>query len=59
VLDSPNHELLRPAAALGAVRAGRALRRVASLLGEWAAVAPVANGAAGRSTSLPEDGSSV
>jgi 4-hydroxy-3-methylbut-2-enyl diphosphate reductase len=35
VLDSPNHELLRPAAALGAVRAGRALRRVATALREW------------------------
>jgi 4-hydroxy-3-methylbut-2-enyl diphosphate reductase len=30
VLDSPSHELLRPAAALGAVRAARALRRAAA-----------------------------
>jgi len=35
VLDSPGHELLRPAAVLAAVRAGRALRRVAGVLGEW------------------------
>jgi 4-hydroxy-3-methylbut-2-enyl diphosphate reductase len=32
VLDSPSHELLRPRAAIGAVRAGRALRRVAAVL---------------------------
>jgi 4-hydroxy-3-methylbut-2-enyl diphosphate reductase len=36
VLDSPNHELLRPQAAVGAVRAARALRRVAGALHEWA-----------------------
>jgi 4-hydroxy-3-methylbut-2-enyl diphosphate reductase len=36
VLDSPSHELLRPAAALGAVRAGRALRQVAAALRDWA-----------------------
>ena len=37
VLDSPSHELLRPQAAVGAVRAGRALRRaVAAALHEWA-----------------------
>jgi 4-hydroxy-3-methylbut-2-enyl diphosphate reductase len=36
VLDSPSHELLRPAAAVGAVRAGRALRRVAAALPGWA-----------------------
>jgi 4-hydroxy-3-methylbut-2-enyl diphosphate reductase len=36
VLDSPSHELLRPVAAVGAVRAGRALRRVAGALGGWA-----------------------
>jgi 4-hydroxy-3-methylbut-2-en-1-yl diphosphate reductase len=35
VLDSPSHELLRPAAALRAVRAGRALRRVAAALRGW------------------------
>jgi 4-hydroxy-3-methylbut-2-enyl diphosphate reductase len=37
VLDSPNHELLRPRAAAGAVRAARALRRaaVASLHDGW------------------------
>jgi 4-hydroxy-3-methylbut-2-enyl diphosphate reductase len=36
VLDSPSHELLRPQAAAGAVRAARALRRVAAALHEWA-----------------------
>jgi 4-hydroxy-3-methylbut-2-en-1-yl diphosphate reductase len=36
VLDSPTHELLRPQAAPGAVRAARALRRVAAVLQEWA-----------------------
>jgi 4-hydroxy-3-methylbut-2-enyl diphosphate reductase len=36
VLDSPSHELLRPAAALSAVRAARALRRAAGTLHEWA-----------------------
>jgi 4-hydroxy-3-methylbut-2-en-1-yl diphosphate reductase len=36
VLDSPNHELLRPQAALGAIRAARALRRVAAALHDWA-----------------------
>jgi 4-hydroxy-3-methylbut-2-en-1-yl diphosphate reductase len=36
VLDSPSHELLRPAAAVGAVRAGRALRQVAAALRGWA-----------------------
>jgi 4-hydroxy-3-methylbut-2-enyl diphosphate reductase len=35
VLDSPSHELLRPQAAAGAVRAARALRHVARSLGEW------------------------
>lgn len=36
VLDSPTHELLRPQAALAAVRAGRALRRAAATaLHEW------------------------
>jgi 4-hydroxy-3-methylbut-2-enyl diphosphate reductase len=35
VLDSPSHELLRPQAAAGAVRAARALRLVARSLGEW------------------------
>jgi 4-hydroxy-3-methylbut-2-en-1-yl diphosphate reductase len=35
VLDSPNHGLLRPHAAVGAVRAARALRRVAAALHEW------------------------
>jgi 4-hydroxy-3-methylbut-2-enyl diphosphate reductase len=35
VLDSPSHELLRPQAAFGAVRAARALRRVAGALHEW------------------------
>ncbi len=36
VLDSPSHELLRPRAAAGALRAARALRRVAATLHEWA-----------------------
>jgi 4-hydroxy-3-methylbut-2-enyl diphosphate reductase len=36
VLDSPSHELLRPGAVLGALRAGRALRRVAAALRDWA-----------------------
>jgi len=35
VLDSPSHELLRPQAAAGALRAARALRRVAAALHEW------------------------
>jgi 4-hydroxy-3-methylbut-2-enyl diphosphate reductase len=35
VLDSPEHELLRPQAAAGAIRAARALRRVASALHDW------------------------
>jgi 4-hydroxy-3-methylbut-2-en-1-yl diphosphate reductase len=36
VLDSPSHELLRPQAAVGAMRAARVLRRVARSLHEWA-----------------------
>ena len=36
VLDSPGHELLRPQAAAGAVRAARALRRVTGALHDWA-----------------------
>ncbi|HYM56091.1 MAG TPA: hypothetical protein VES97_12070 [Solirubrobacteraceae bacterium] len=36
VLDSPEHELLRPRAAFGALRAARALRRVAGALHDWA-----------------------
>jgi 4-hydroxy-3-methylbut-2-enyl diphosphate reductase len=36
VLDSPRHELLRPQAVPGAVRAARALRRVAGALHDWA-----------------------
>jgi 4-hydroxy-3-methylbut-2-en-1-yl diphosphate reductase len=32
VLDSPEHELMRPQAAIGALRAARALRRVAAAL---------------------------
>ncbi len=35
VLDSPTHELLRPQALGGAVRAARALRRVAGALRDW------------------------
>ncbi len=36
VLDSPSHELMRPQAAAGAVRAARVLRRVAAALHDWA-----------------------
>jgi 4-hydroxy-3-methylbut-2-en-1-yl diphosphate reductase len=36
VLDSPTHELMRPQAAAGAVRAARVLRTVAGALHEWA-----------------------
>jgi 4-hydroxy-3-methylbut-2-enyl diphosphate reductase len=36
VLDSPTHELVRPQAAAGAVRAARALRRAAGALHDWA-----------------------
>jgi 4-hydroxy-3-methylbut-2-en-1-yl diphosphate reductase len=36
VLDSPKHELLRPQATIGVLRAGRALRRVARALHGWA-----------------------
>src|SRR5205807_3783727 len=36
VLDSPSHELLRPGALIGAMRASRALRRVtATVLSTW------------------------
>jgi 4-hydroxy-3-methylbut-2-en-1-yl diphosphate reductase len=35
VLDSPSHELFRPQAVGGALRAARALRAVASALHEW------------------------
>ncbi len=35
VLDSPSHELFRLRAAVGALRAARALRRVAGALHEW------------------------
>ncbi len=35
VLDSPNHELLRPRAPVGALRAARALRSVAGALHDW------------------------
>jgi 4-hydroxy-3-methylbut-2-enyl diphosphate reductase len=36
VLDSPSHELMRPQAAAGALRAARVLRRVAGALHDWA-----------------------
>jgi 4-hydroxy-3-methylbut-2-enyl diphosphate reductase len=36
VLDSPSHELLRPQAVSGALRAAAALRKVARSLHEWA-----------------------
>jgi 4-hydroxy-3-methylbut-2-en-1-yl diphosphate reductase len=36
VLDSPSHELMRPQALAGALRAARALRRVAATLRGWA-----------------------
>jgi len=35
VLDSPSHELMRPRAAIGALRAAWALRNVAGALHEW------------------------
>jgi 4-hydroxy-3-methylbut-2-enyl diphosphate reductase len=35
VLDSPSHELLRPQAVAGAIRAARTLRKVARSLHEW------------------------
>jgi len=35
VLDSPSHELLRPQAAAGALRAARSLRRIAAALHDW------------------------
>jgi 4-hydroxy-3-methylbut-2-en-1-yl diphosphate reductase len=35
VLDSPTHELMRPQAAAGALRAARALRRAAGALHDW------------------------
>lgn len=35
VLDSPSHELLRPQAAIGALRAASALRKVAGALHDW------------------------
>jgi 4-hydroxy-3-methylbut-2-enyl diphosphate reductase len=35
VLDSPSHELMRPQALAGAIRAARALRKVAGALHEW------------------------
>jgi 4-hydroxy-3-methylbut-2-enyl diphosphate reductase len=35
VLDSPSHELMRPQAVFGALRAASALRKVASALHEW------------------------
>jgi 4-hydroxy-3-methylbut-2-enyl diphosphate reductase len=35
VLDSPTHELMRPQAAAGAIRAARALRLVAGVLHDW------------------------
>jgi 4-hydroxy-3-methylbut-2-en-1-yl diphosphate reductase len=35
VLDSPSHELMRPQALAGALRAARALRRVAAALNGW------------------------
>jgi len=52
VLDSPSHELLRPQAVLGALRAALALRSVARAVGELPAglgtrVAPAGDGSAG------------
>jgi hypothetical protein len=35
VLDSPSHELLRPQAVGGALRAALALRKVAAALHDW------------------------
>jgi 4-hydroxy-3-methylbut-2-enyl diphosphate reductase len=58
VLDSPSHELLRPAAALGALRAGQALRRVAAALRDWAPGGDPLPGPANGNARLHCDGSS-
>ena len=59
VLDSPSHELLRPAAPLGAARAGRALHRVAVALREWAPGEGSLPGHANGNAGLHRDGSSI
>jgi 4-hydroxy-3-methylbut-2-enyl diphosphate reductase len=55
VLDSPSHELLRPQAVGGAVRAARALRRVAGALREWS---PSSHALTGVESASPRDGGS-
>lgn len=45
VLDSPSHELMRPQAVAGALRAARALRRVAGALRDWRPPPPAATDA--------------
>jgi 4-hydroxy-3-methylbut-2-en-1-yl diphosphate reductase len=42
VLDSPSHELMRPQAIAGALRAARALRRVSAALSGWSPGDPAA-----------------
>jgi 4-hydroxy-3-methylbut-2-enyl diphosphate reductase len=59
VLDTPNHELLRPAAALATVRAGRALRQVAAALRGWAPGTGTAEQPATGRASIQEDGRSI
>jgi 4-hydroxy-3-methylbut-2-en-1-yl diphosphate reductase len=53
VLDSPSHELRRPQAVAGALRAARALRRVAATLREWTP-SPQAPRGAGRTAISPD-----
>ena len=54
VLDSPSHELLRPQALVGALRAARTLRRVASILRDWTPVRAGAPSAAPEPEPEPE-----
>lgn len=53
VLDSPSHELLRPGAAVGALRAARALRQVALALGDWWPEDIGPSGSAGKGSAPP------
>lgn len=56
VLDSPSHELLRPQAAAGALRAARALRRVAGALSAWEPPVPVPTSHPGESAGVRDGG---
>ncbi len=58
VLDSPSHELMRPQATAGALRAARALRRVASALRDWQPPSP-ARGRAISAASREDDAGSA